>query len=208
MTCHRPKRPLPRIWLFTDPRIDACLEGAVQRLPAGSGVILRHYDLPEAERRALFRRLARIARRRGHVILIAAKPATARRWGADGCHGNICARRDPGVLIVSHPVHCPGEIAAAHRARADLVFLSPVHRTASHPADRPLGMTQFGRLARLAHMPVYALGGMNARRAAMIRRICAGWGAIDGHNRTVRWHKRHSGKATQADDQKRISVPT
>jgi thiamine-phosphate pyrophosphorylase len=55
---------LPSIWLMTDERVAAeALLKAAARLPrGGGGVVFRHYRTGKAERRALFDRLAAIAR--------------------------------------------------------------------------------------------------------------------------------------------------
>jgi len=41
---------IPPIWLVSDARNDGGLEQALARLPRGSGLIFRHYHLPEAQR--------------------------------------------------------------------------------------------------------------------------------------------------------------
>ena len=61
--------------------------------------------------------------------------------------------------------------------RADALVLSPVFATRSHPGAPPLGPLRFRLLARQARVPVIALGGMTARRAAALG---AAWAAIDG----------------------------
>ena len=91
-------KPLPQIWLLSDARNDAVLERALRHLPRGSGFVFRHYHLPEAERRARFRRLARIARGRGIAVILAGSAALARRWGAAGSYG---AHRD-ACLATAH----------------------------------------------------------------------------------------------------------
>lgn len=58
---------LPRIWLFTDERNEAVLEQAILRLPRGSGIIFRHYHLPERVRRARFATVKKLARRKSVV---------------------------------------------------------------------------------------------------------------------------------------------
>src|SRR5690606_18916823 len=79
---------IPRLWLMTDERIgEAALLRAVARLPRGAAVVVRHYRLDAAARRALFGAVRRIARRRGLVLLLAGPPAQARCWGAQGHHG-------------------------------------------------------------------------------------------------------------------------
>src|SRR3546814_5561138 len=69
MMCRQPrsarKRPLPRLWLMTDERVDdETLLTAIRRLPQGSGIIFRHYTLPTNKRRLLFARVRPIAQRR------------------------------------------------------------------------------------------------------------------------------------------------
>ena len=78
---------LPRLWLISDARNDAGLAAALARLPRGSGFIFRHYHLPPAARQARFTALARLARQRAMVVVLAGTPAEARRWGADGAYG-------------------------------------------------------------------------------------------------------------------------
>lgn len=170
---HR-RHPLPRLWLMTDERMGERLWDALEQLPAGSGVIFRHYALPLAERRTLFARVARVARRRRLVLLRAGSSRIGP--GEAGTHGTN--RREQGLF--TRPAHSRREAIAAIRAGADAVFVSPVFATRSHPGARALGRTRFGLLARELGTPVIALGGMDARRAASLRRIGVhGWAAID-----------------------------
>ena len=159
-------KPLPAIWLLSDARNAAGLAAALRRLPRGSGFVFRHYHLPEAERRAEFVRLARLARACGHVVVLSGSKAQARRWGADLAYG---ARGD------LDPVHSLREIARAGRAQA--VVLSPVYPTRSHPGAASLGPLKFRMLAARAKAPVIALGGMTAATARRLK--WPRWGGID-----------------------------
>ena len=167
-------QPLPDLWLLSDARNDAGLERSLARLPRGAGFIFRHYHLPEADRRRRFCELARIARSRGLVAVLAGEPGQARKWKADGSYGP--PRRAPGFRLVT--VHSLREMARAHRSGAAAVVLSPVYPTRSHPGGRPLGPLRFRLMAMRAAVPVIALGGMNARRARALRWPL--WAAIDG----------------------------
>ena len=69
------RHPLPTIWLISDARNDAALEGGLRRLPRGSGLIFRHYHLAAGERRARFAALARLARARGMLADLVLAPA-------------------------------------------------------------------------------------------------------------------------------------
>lgn len=171
------RQPLPRLWMTTDERQDERLIGDVMRLPRGAGIVFRHYSLPEAERRALFERVKRIARLKQHLLLLAGPAAAAGAWGADGSHGRGPA---PRGALRSAPAHDLREIRAAERDGADFLFVSPVFPTRSHPDAPALGPALFVRLVRRTHLPVIALGGMDAERG---RTACAwgayGWAGID-----------------------------
>lgn len=172
--------PLPRVWLMTDPRFGDDLLSAIKRLPFRSGVIFRHYELADSARKALFRQVQRICRQRGHVLLLAGDERTARAWNADGYHSREDGRQSKRS-IQSAAVHDRAELARALRVGADLVLISPVFATASHPDTRPLGRFTFTALAKQAGgNAVIAMGGMNARKAATLsNRISHGWAAID-----------------------------
>lgn len=170
--CH----PLPTIWLLTDARNDAALEGILRRLPRGSGMVFRHYHLPAPQRRARFAALARLARVRGHTVVLSGNAQQARRWGADGAYGSPgMLARGPATLRLA-TAHSLNELRRANRA--DAVLLSPVFPTRSHPGGKVLGPLRFRLLARHADRPVIALGGM---RPATAKRLgWPSWAAIDG----------------------------
>jgi thiamine-phosphate pyrophosphorylase len=172
------KKPLPKIWLMTDPRFGDGLIAAIRKLPMRSGVIFRHYALAAKERRALFAKVQRVCAQRGHVLLLADGAALGSRWRADGVHGRN-AKAVAGLR--SAPVHNAREIAEAKRGGADLHFLSPVRATRSHVGQRPLGPARFRQLAALCRpTKVIALGGMTRAHAAKWQsKTIHGWAAID-----------------------------
>jgi thiamine-phosphate pyrophosphorylase len=162
-------KELPRRWLMTDERLGEGLWDALAALPRGSGVILRHYALPLTERRALFARVSRIARRRGLMLVVAG----ADQLGSTSSHG-----RHRGALTT--PVHSRREAIAAIRNGAQLLFVSPVHPTRSHPRARILGPVRLGLLIRGLDVGMIALGGMDERRWRALRPLkIHGWAGID-----------------------------
>jgi len=174
--CHPP----PRLWLMTDERQGDELFAALHALPRGAGVIFRHYRLAPPARRALFERVRRIARKRRLVLLLAGTPRQALAWRADGVHGRS-PLRSPHPMMRTVPVHRAFELQSRAVRNADLVLLSPVFATRSHPGARVLGRLRFGLIARRARRPVVALGGMTLRRARAMRAMrLYGWAAIDG----------------------------
>lgn len=172
-------KTLPALWLISDKRNDAGLERALARLPRGSGFIYRHYHLPGADRLARFRTLRRIAKARGHVVILADSALTAREWGADGIYGaprSLVPRRHGLIHLAA--AHSLGELGLAARLGTDAALLSPVFPTRSHPGGAVLGGVRFRLLARQTRLPVIALGGMSAHRASALE--WPRWAAIDG----------------------------
>jgi thiamine-phosphate pyrophosphorylase len=175
MRCRHSQR-LPETWLFTDPRMGEALWGAIRRLPRGSGVVLRHYHA--ADRTAVARRAAKLARRYGHMLVVAGDARLARAVGADGVHMPDGGR--PMRDVITAASHDRAGLVRAQRAGAKLVFLSPVFPTRSHPGARTLGAVRFGLTARGAGIAVAALGGMTPKRYARMLALGAeAWGAID-----------------------------
>jgi thiamine-phosphate pyrophosphorylase len=165
------RHPLPRLWLMTDERMGEALWDTLARLPRGSGVVFRHYSLPLAERRTLFARVLKVARRRGLVLLRAGDVPMRGEMGTHGVRGH---------RLRTAPAHNRREAVAAIRAGADALFVSPAFPTRSHPGARALGRVRFGMLVRGLDVPVIALGGMDAHRAASLAVFgIHGWAAID-----------------------------
>lgn len=169
---------------MTDERIGEALWPALVSLPRGSGVIFRHYATLAAERRRLFDKVRKIARRRRLVLILAGSPHQAIGWQADGVHGRSRHVGRSTRLVRTAPAHDRGELIAAMRAGADLVFLSPVFATRSHPGQRSLGAIRFGLTAASSAMHIIALGGMTSRGFQRLRPLGAyGWAAIDALTR-------------------------
>jgi thiamine-phosphate pyrophosphorylase len=160
------RQPLPRLWLMTDERQSEGLWEALERLPKGSGVVFRHYSLPPAERRTLFDRVRRVAKRRRLFLLAGGKGLRC-----DGAHGG----RHGGFSASAHDLR---ELKTAERSGARLVFLSPAFPTRSHPGARALGPVRFGLIASRSRIPVIALGGVDGRKARRLPHIY-GWAGID-----------------------------
>lgn len=169
---------LPDIWLVSDARNDIVLESQLARLPRGSGLIFRHYHLAPAERHTRFERLARLARKYGHIVVLSGTARQARTWGADGAYGEPARLAGGPAMLRLVTAHSLREIGKANRIRASAILLAPAFPTRSHPGRSALGPIRFRMLARYSATPVIALGGMDSRRA---RRIgTRKWAAIDG----------------------------
>ena len=151
----RRRQFLPVQWLITDERMGDALIPAAARLTRGSGILFRHHSLPKGQRARLLGRLRRIALARGLVLVDEARGRAAR-------------------------VHGPREIARAQLRGAEMLLLSPIYSTRSHPEWRALSRMRAAALVRMVQVPVLALGGMNARRFARVKGLgFSGWAALD-----------------------------
>lgn len=87
-------------------------------------------------------------------------------WPAHGIHLNtrqlltLDHRPLPADRLVIASCHDLEEIRIAETIDADLVTLSPVQATASHPDVAPIGWDDFERVVRFSPLPVMALGGV------------------------------------------------
>src|SRR5262249_20531067 len=117
--------------------------------------------------------LARALLKLRHItVLIAGDPALAMRLGADGAHlpearageAAYWRARVPRMVITAS-AH---SLRALNIAHVDAVFLSPVFATASHPERRALNPARANLIVHQARVPVYALGGVDARNAGLL----------------------------------------
>ena len=111
------RQTLPLLWLISDARNDAALEGALSALPPGSGFVFRHYHLEGGARRTRFAALAKLARSMEQVMVLAGDAQTAREWGADGVYGPPDRLGPPGDLLRLATAHNGAELQAAEDAR-------------------------------------------------------------------------------------------
>jgi thiamine-phosphate pyrophosphorylase len=156
--------PLPALVLMTD---DSRLRdplAAARALPKGSMVVARARHGLEPLARALLK--ARC------TVLVAGDPLLAVRLGAHGIHlpqaraGEAAhwRARYPDMLITAS-AH---SLRALGREHVDAFFLSPVFETESHPGRASLGAVRANLMARQVRVPVYALGGIDARPVARL----------------------------------------
>jgi thiamine-phosphate pyrophosphorylase len=173
---------LPTIWLMTDERLGEALWPAIARLPRGAGIVFRHHATDLATRRAMFARIHRMALRRGLLVI---------RAGATRLRGEQGTHNAPGSGLSSVAVHSLPEGIAARRRGADIVFISPIFATRSHPGAPALGPQRAATIARHIGLPAIALGGMDAQRFSRLKTLgFHGWAGIDAWTAPQRHQKR------------------
>jgi len=170
--------PHPPLLLVTDRRQarKPLVEVVGAALAAGCRWIsVREKDLPEDDQIGLVRILLPVARRNGARLTLHGDAALAKAAGADGvhvsAHGDATASRKllgPDKLI-GVSIHTATEAAAVDPAIADYAIAGPAYETASKPGYGPeIGRKGLADLAKSARVPLVAIGGLNAMRAAEV----------------------------------------
>ncbi|HSZ73288.1 MAG TPA: thiamine phosphate synthase [Rhizomicrobium sp.] len=165
--------PLPALILLTDDERLHDPLASVAALPRGSAVIVRARD--RRKRHVLAASLHDIARKRKLFLLIADDPELASEMNADGIHLPEGRVREATHWRATHPdwlitaaAHSAHVVLLAKASGADAVLLSPVFATQSHPHRAPFTPVKLRLIAREIAIPIYALGGIDARNVARL----------------------------------------
>jgi thiamine-phosphate pyrophosphorylase len=172
-------RPLPRLHAVTDAAVIAAADFAPRAgaiAAAGSAVALHARDR-SASGAALARvalRLVALARPPEASVFVNGRPDLAQAAGAQGVQLGATDLR-PAEARASFPqgwigrsVHSAREAELAVEEGADYLLVGTVYPTASHPG-RPAGGLALVRDAAGLGLPVIAIGGIDAGRAAEVR---------------------------------------
>lgn len=179
-----PKPPLPPLLFFTDPTRTPRPWETAERLPAGAGVVFRHFGAADALETGL--RLRAATGEAGVRLLVGLDADLAERIGADGVHlperalsaAHALSGRRPDWLLTG----AAHSLEAVKTARdLDALVLSPVFPAGGASAGKPaLGIEGFKAVAATAPCPVYALGGISAANAeALIGSGACGIAGVD-----------------------------
>jgi thiamine-phosphate pyrophosphorylase len=172
------KLPDPPLLVVTD-RHQARLPLAdVVRAALAAGcrwISMREKDLSEEDQIALASTLLPIARRHGACLTVHGDAALARACGSDGVH--LSAGGDPAAArkmlgrekLIGVSLHTVTEAEAIDPGIVDYAIAGPAFETASKPGYGPeIGRKGLAEIARAATVPVLAIGGLNATRAAEV----------------------------------------
>lgn len=174
--------PWPREWLMTDERLGDRLWQAMDALPDDAGLVLRHYRTPPEAREVLARRVAEVCHRRGLTLAVARNTGLARELGARLVHNPV---DDRGAMPFSRAVHSIEEGQAAAAAGAELIFVSPIRITRSHPDQKPLDRETAIRIVKDFPGHAIALGGVDRKEFQRLEQYgFYGWAGIDAWIRT------------------------
>jgi len=170
--------PEPPLLLITDRRqARGPLFEVVARALAGGcrWISVREKDLSEGEQITLLRSLLPIASRRGARVSLHGDAALAKAANAHGVH--LSVRSDPIVArallgadrLVGVSIHTVTEAEAIDPGIVDYAIAGPAFETPSKPGYGPeIGRKGLAEIAAAAPVPVIAIGGLNATRAAEV----------------------------------------
>ena len=172
------KLPNPPLLLITDRRQTLLPLADVVRAALATGcrwISLREKDLSEVDQVTLAQALLSMARRHGACLTLHGDAALAKASGADGVH--LPAGSDPiasramlgPAKLIGVSLHTVTEAAAIDPNVVDYAIAGPTFETPSKPGYGPeLGRKGLAEIAHAAPVPVLAIGGLNATRAAEV----------------------------------------
>ena len=138
-------------------------------------VSLREKDLSEDDQMALAGTLLRLTRRHGARLSLHGEAELAKACGVDGVH--LPAGSDPGAArkllgqgrLIGVSIHTVTEAEALDPAAIDYAIAGPAFETPSKPGYGPeIGRKGLAEIAAAARVPILAIGGLNATRAAEV----------------------------------------
>jgi 8-oxo-dGTP diphosphatase len=142
---------------------DEMLARVKRRLECGLRLI-QVRDKALCGRADFMRSVVALGRRHGAKVLVNGDEQTARAAGADGVHWSaallVQASRRPQEILCGASCHSVAELERAAELDCDFAVLGPVRETTTHPGALTLGWERFGRIARGAPIPVFAIGGL------------------------------------------------
>lgn len=172
------KLPEPPLLIVTDRRQARLPLAEVVRAALAAGcrwVSVREKDLSEEDQIALAATLLPIARRYDARLTLHGEAVLAKACGVDGVHlpagSDATAGRamlGPDKLI-GVSLHTVTEAEAIDSDVVDYAVAGPAFETASKPGYGPeIGRKGLTEIARAASVPILAIGGLNATRAAEV----------------------------------------
>lgn len=136
-------------------------------LDAGVSLVqMRAHNLAQEEYQARAEKALQLTRAAGARLILNADVPMLDKVDADGIHltserlSYYSQRPIPVGKLLSCACHNVAQLSQAESLQADLLTLSPVEPTKSHPGVEPVGWQKFSEMIDEFTVPVFALGGM------------------------------------------------
>ena len=161
-------------------------DAASARHAVERGATLLQLRDPDATVRALQRAACRLVAQTTVPVVVSARADLALAAGAAGVHlpehdlPVAAARRLLGAgRLIGRSVHSVAAALEAEAEGADYLVFGSVFASATHPGQPAAGLEALRRVAEAVRIPVLAIGGVDAERAAACRAAgAAGFAAI------------------------------
>jgi thiamine-phosphate pyrophosphorylase len=155
-----------RLYLVCDEQPDEFLHAALR---GGVDIVqLRIKSAADGEIISAGLRTAAACSEHGALLILNDRPDLAREAGADGVHVGqddapvAVARELVGdQLLIGRSTHTPAQV--------DYIGVGPVHATPTKPGRAPVGLELVAYAAAHAAVPFFAIGGIDAGNAGIVR---------------------------------------
>ena len=158
------------------------LEGALEK--GISLVQLRCNDRSESEFLELCEEANLLCDRYNARLLLNTSSEIFHKTDVKGLHLNgrrlhsTAIRPVDNSCLLSVSCHTVSDLEKAEQINADIILLSPVNETSSHPGVSGMGWEKFSQMSSVTNVPVFALGGMseddlNTARSAGAKGVAA-----------------------------------
>lgn len=162
-----------RLYLVCDARTDQFLHRA---LAAGVDMVqLRMKGADDEQVLATGARFADVCRQYGALLIVNDRPDLVAAIDADGVHvgqDDMAPARARSIVgderLVGLSTHTPQQVTAAGR-EVDYIGVGPVHATPTKPGRPAVGLELVGHAAVHAHVPFFAIGGIDTDNVAAVR---------------------------------------
>jgi thiamine-phosphate pyrophosphorylase len=188
-------RNVNSLYFLTDRKKISNLNQVLKNLPKKTSIIFREYDLPNIEREELALKYFKIAKEFDHNFFVGKNFNLALKIKCDGVHFSdndlekslikIRYSCKKNKFIFSFALHDSKNLFYLRRLKPDIVFLSPIFKTSSHQNQRPLGLFNYLKIAKIFNKKIaknnfFPLGGINLQNLRRLNKInISGFGAID-----------------------------
>ncbi|MGB2705571.1 MAG: thiamine phosphate synthase [Candidatus Omnitrophota bacterium] len=143
---------------------------------SGVGVVqLRYKNIPSYKLLRIAKKIRRLARKYGRILLINDRADLALVSGTDGVHagsGDMPIKTMRRLLkpgsIIGKTVHSVKAAKRATREKIDYVSAGPVFSTPFKPSLRPKGVNFIKKIKKSVTVPTLAIGGINSRNAKAV----------------------------------------
>lgn len=147
--------------------------------------------MEKKDREVFARKIINLARPKGFKILVGKDINLAKKVKADGIHFSdfdklplIFLKRESFTkkFLFSFACHSLKSVLKAKKLKSDMIFISPIFATNSHPDQKTIGLKNLAKFSFNSKNPhyLYALGGINKVNIKAIAKLnLGGFGAIE-----------------------------